>query len=83
MSLDTSADAELVRLAALRAMGPTARVLLALEMSDEIRLVTLDGIRQRHPDLAEPELIECLIELWHGAEIADAVRRSRRQSASA
>ena len=47
---DTTAAAEAVQLAVLRAMTPSQRFAIALAMSDAARQTALDGIRARHPD---------------------------------
>jgi hypothetical protein len=60
-------------MAALRALGPDRRTELAVEMSEEIRLVTLEGLRERNPDLSHGELVKLLITAWHGPDLADAV----------
>ncbi|MFN8050586.1 MAG: hypothetical protein U0Q22_04055 [Acidimicrobiales bacterium] len=71
---DTTIEAAEVQREALRRMGPDGRLALAFEMSEEIRLITLDGLAERHSDLSQPELVALLIELWHGPEFAQAVR---------
>jgi hypothetical protein len=63
---DTTDEARRVHAAALRSLGPDRRTELALQMSDDLRRVTLEGLRERNPSLTEPELIELLITLWHG-----------------
>jgi hypothetical protein len=70
---DTSAEASAVHSAVLAAMSPAARMLLAIELSEEIRLVTLSGIRSRQPDLDERQCVRELIRLWHGDAVAAAV----------
>ncbi len=57
-------------------MGPDRRTELVAEMSEEIRLLTLDGLRERNPHADDQELIFLLIELWHGSELAEKVRQS-------
>ena len=59
-------------------MGPERRTELAVEMSEEIRAVTLDGLRDRHPGATEAEINLLLVELWHGPELAASVRSSTR-----
>jgi hypothetical protein len=55
-------------------MGPQRRAELAVELSEDVRLVTLDGLRARHPDADERELGILLVELWHGRALAESVR---------
>jgi hypothetical protein len=75
-SIDTSPAAHQVQLDAYRAMGARRRAELAVEMSEDLRLVTIEGLRERHPGIDDRELHLLLVELWHGHEIAASVRRS-------
>lgn len=61
---------------AYRAMGEDRRTVLAIEMSEDVRLVTMAGLRDRNPGLSERKLNLMLIELWHGQKTAALVRRS-------
>lgn len=56
-SLDTSAAANRVQIDPYRAMSPTERLELALAMGDELMSVTRAGIRHRHPDFTEDEVL--------------------------
>lgn len=56
-SRDTSDAASGVQLAVYRSMSPTRRLELALSMSDEVMAVTTAGIRHRHPDFTEDEVL--------------------------
>lgn len=58
---DTTEEADLVRLAAIRRLDPAERLRQAFELSETMRVVTLNGLRQRHPELSEHELIEKMI----------------------
>lgn len=53
---------------------------LAFEMSEELRLVTLGGLRDRQTIQDEDQLVDSLIALWHGSELAEQVRRETNQS---
>lgn len=68
-SLDTSPDAHAAQLAAWRRMGPEKRLLLAMQMSDEIRQVALAGIRHRHPDYSEADARFALFRQGLGHEL--------------
>jgi hypothetical protein len=57
-----------------RRMTPEQRMKIALDMSDEMRRISLNGIRARHPEMSEQEALEELIWLMHG------VRRKPRTS---
>jgi hypothetical protein len=47
---DTTRAARAAQIRAWRALGPAGRLELALSMSDDVRTLTADGIRQRHPE---------------------------------
>jgi hypothetical protein len=68
-SLDTSPEAHAAQLSAWRRMGPQRRLLLALQMSDEIRQVALCGIRHRHPEYTEEEARFALFRHLLGHEL--------------
>lgn len=53
---DTSAEAEAVRLAALRARSPEARLRDALEFSEMMHAVALARLRELHPARSKVEL---------------------------
>lgn len=63
---DTTEDAHRVQIEVLRRLGPVRRVELALEMSDESRRASLDGIRRRHPEYTDEEARHALFRLLHG-----------------
>ena len=67
---DTSQEAYELQLRRYRAMGDEERAGLALEMSDDIRSVAAEGIRQRHPQYSERDVRKALVALLYGAEAA-------------
>ncbi len=56
-------------------MGEERRTELAIALSEDIRLITLDGLRERNPEADESSLLVLLVELWHGPEAAELIRR--------
>lgn len=66
---DTSAEAHAVQIAILRRMGPVKRLERALEMSDEARRITADGIRSRHPGYNEQQVRHALFRLTLGDKL--------------
>lgn len=71
---DTSDEVLKVQRRVRQAMPPERRMALVFAMSDDLRLVTLDGLRDRHPDADDAELALRLIERWHGSDTAALVR---------
>ena len=74
---DTSTAAFERQLAAFRAMTPSERVAVAGAMSDEIRALAEDGIRDRHPTYTDAQVADDLAEILLGPELAAIVARSR------
>jgi hypothetical protein len=70
---DTSPEAAAIQLEAWRRLGPEARVALAARLSDEIRQVSLAGIRQRNPDYDDDHAMRALLRLIVGDDLARAV----------
>ena len=70
---DTSVEAAKVQLDAWRRLGPEGRVELAAGLSDEIRQVTLAGIRDRHPDYSSDQAFRALLRLVWGDVLVRAV----------
>lgn len=67
--VDTTRDALAAQRAALARLGPEGRVRAALEMSESIRAVRLAGLRSRHPDASEPELVRRFVADVHGVRL--------------
>jgi hypothetical protein len=54
-------------------MSPEQRSELALRMSDDIRRIATEGIRQRHPEYSERDLRRALVALLYGRDAAAKV----------
>jgi hypothetical protein len=54
-------------------MTPEQRSELALRMSDDMREVSREGIRERHPDYSEEEVRRALVAMLYGPEAAAKV----------
>lgn len=67
---DTSAEAREVQLASYRAMTPAQRVAVAFQLSDDMRQVTVEGIRRRHPGLDSDGVRHELLRILHGPGLA-------------
>lgn len=71
---DTTPAAEQVRLLAVRRMEPAERLRQVFDLSESVRRLALSGLRKRHPDRADIELIE----IWLGRRLAPAAERPPR-----
>jgi hypothetical protein len=58
---DTTPAAERIQLDAIRSMAPAERIRLAFDLSESVRRVALAGLRARHPDRTDLELVEMLL----------------------
>ena len=76
-SLDTAPDASRRQAEIFRRLSGSERVEMAWRMSDAARELTVAGIRHRHPDWTEAQVHDALLELLHGTEVAEEIRRSR------
>jgi hypothetical protein len=66
---DTQAAAHAAQLRAYRLLGPSARVALAAQMSDDARSTTRSGIRARHPGYSPSEVEFALRRLLLGDDL--------------
>jgi hypothetical protein len=78
LTRDTTATARRVQLEALRRLDGATRLLMACEMSDDSRQVTLSGIRHRHPDWTDAAVHRELLRIMLGRDLATAVLERRR-----
>lgn len=65
---DTTPRAAARLLQLYRGAGPARRAEIAAELSDAVRMTTLDGIRHRHPEYSEREVAEEFLRLVYGFE---------------
>ena len=70
---DTTADAHRVQGEVYAKMGGTARVALALELSETIQQLAYAGIRHRHPQYTEEQVFRAWTRLKLGDELVRAV----------
>ncbi len=70
MPSDTHDAAHRAQLAAWQRLGPEGRVRLAVQMSEDARRISLDGIRRRRPDLTDGEARFELARLLYGEDLA-------------
>jgi len=66
---DTTSDAAKVQIAVLKKIGAEGRLEMTLELSDNIRDITMSGIRTRHPEYSEDTVMKALIKYLHGESV--------------
>ena len=67
--LDTSLEAWEVYLAALRRLGPEGRVRRALELSEAVRTIQIEGLLERNPEWSKHEAVRHLVRRQFGIEL--------------
>lgn len=72
---DTSTEALQTQLDGFRRMSPQERVSRMCLWSQQIRNMSLNAIRRRHPELSDDEIRLQFIELTYGTELARDVRQ--------
>ena len=72
---DTSPQAYAVQLELLRQMSPLQRLQKAFSLSRQVKQMTMNAIRRRHPDFDEDAIRFKFIELVHGKALADELRQ--------
>jgi hypothetical protein len=63
---DTSPEAARIHLELYRALGPSGRAHIAVELSDAVRETALSGIRRRHPEYSDEEVSHAFLTLLYG-----------------
>lgn len=66
MLTNTHREANLIQQDFFRRMPAAQRLLMALEMSDALRRISLEGLRSRRPELSHEELSSELMRLMYG-----------------
>ena len=75
---DTSRDALRTQFDALRRITPAQRLALMDDLTQLVRSMAREGLRRRHPELAEAELDALFSELVLGPDLAARVLEHRR-----
>ncbi len=70
---DTEDGARAAQIAALQRLGPSGRVRLAAEMSEDARRIAFEGERRRHPELSPAEARRSVLERLWGEALAAKV----------
>jgi hypothetical protein len=69
-SPDTHPHAHKVQLEVYRRLSPERKVEIAAALSEAVRELATEGIRQRHPEYDEQGVRRALIALLYGGEVA-------------
>ena len=71
---DTSAEAEEVQFALLRAMSGRDRVRQTCVLTSHLRQMALDAIQKQFPEMDDSDRKLAFIELIYGKSLSDAIR---------
>lgn len=74
---DTAPEARRRQLEVYRRMSPQARVEQTLALSEEIRRVALDGIRQRNPSFDDEQVRVAWLRMLYGPDFAEQLLAHR------
>ena len=66
---DTTLETEKVQLAVLKKIGAEGRFRMTIELSENIRDITVSGIRTRHPEFSEDMVKKTIIRYMHGESV--------------
>jgi len=75
---DTSVTAQAVQMGVYRRLGPSGRVGLAMQMSEDARQLALEGIRRRNPTYSTAELETALLVMFIGEDLVKAAWPGRQ-----
>jgi len=78
---DTSPEAYAAQLDLLRQMSPIERLRKTFALSRQVKRMSMDAIRRRHPEFDEDEIRVRFIELTYGKAIAADVARWQEERA--
>lgn len=68
---DTSPEAWHVQQDALSRIGPAARFQAALELSDAIRSIQIEGVRSRHPEWGRRRAVRHIVLSQYGIDLPE------------
>lgn len=78
-SADTSDRMEKLQIDIHRALSPEQRYALGVMMSDDLRDVALDGLRDRHPQLPQADLLRLYVDALLGWGVRSSSRHDWSQ----
>jgi len=73
MHSDTSTEIELKQQEVFSETSGAQRVAMALDMSDEAKQITCDGIRARHPDFDQDMIHAEWLNILYGPELTKKI----------
>jgi hypothetical protein len=83
LSLDTRPDAEHVQIELMRQAPAWRKLAIVGQLNRTVRLLSVEGLRQRYPQATASELERRLADLWLGPELAAQVYGPFQEEAAA
>jgi hypothetical protein len=77
---DTSEEATRVQRSVYARLGPSRRVELAFDLSEQTRAIAIQGIRDRHPELSADDARHVLLRHLLGDALFEAAWPTHRPS---
>ena len=78
--LDTSKEAQKIQREALRKLTPNQRIKMVFELTDELYSIIVAGIRARHPEFTEEDVIRERNRILWGDELYKAVYANKEKT---
>lgn len=69
LAADTSPEAHAVQVEAYRQMGGAGRVQVMFQLNEMVRRTATAGIRQRHPEYGDADVLLALAQLLYGEDL--------------
>jgi hypothetical protein len=80
MAFDTSPAMTEAQIPLYRKIGPAGRGRIAAEMSDMLRELAIAGVRLRHPEYNEEQVLAEVLTIFMATDLTDAPRRAEREA---
>jgi hypothetical protein len=61
-----------MQVAAYERLGPEGRVRIAVELSESVRSIHLAGVRSRHPEWSDAEVVHHVVSQQYGVDLPRA-----------
>lgn len=74
---DTSAKAQQFYFKTLREMPAWKKFSVIDGLNSYLREITLAGVKSRHPEFSDPEILKAASILWLGRELSDKAYKNR------
>lgn len=78
MPSDTNSKAQQVQVEVLRRLGPARRFAMAMQMSSDVRRISVEAERRRHPEYSAAEAVQAVARRTWGTDLAKRVDAANR-----